>query len=51
MSSVFASQELVTKSDLRRELKEMELHLVKWVVGTGMAIVGILFTLLRVMPH
>lgn len=49
-----AAQELATKADifqLRHEMAQMEIRLIKWMAGMSAAIIGILFTLIRFMPH
>ncbi len=37
INDIVSNQELVTKSDLLVALKELEIKLIKWVIGTGIA--------------
>ena len=39
---------LVTKADLEAAILALEVHLVKWAIGIGLAIAGLLFAALRV---
>ncbi len=41
---------LATKQDLQLEIKALEIRLIKWMVGVAAAVIGILFTLLRLFP-
>jgi hypothetical protein len=49
LSAAFEAKEMVTKQDIKLAIALLETNLIKWVVGTGLAIVGIMFTLLRFM--
>ena len=40
---------LATKSDLRVEIAALELRLVKWIVGTGVACAGLVIAALRLL--
>ena len=40
---------LATKSDLRVEIAAIELRLVKWIVGTGVACAGLVIAALRLL--
>ncbi|MBF0445467.1 MAG: DUF1640 domain-containing protein [Magnetococcales bacterium] len=50
LSDAFEAKDLATKQDIKIAIAELETSLIKWVVGTGLAIVGIMFALLRFMP-
>ena len=40
---------LATKADLRAEISALELRLVKWIVGTGVACAGLVIAALRLL--
>lgn len=45
--------DLATKADvaaLKTDMAALEVRLIKWMVGQGVAIVGLLFALLRLLP-
>lgn len=37
INDIVTNQELVTKSELLLALKELEIKLIKWMIGTGIA--------------
>lgn len=39
INDIVTNQELVTKNDLKKDLAELKLELIKWVLGTGVATV------------
>ena len=42
-----AATDLVTKADLEAAVLTLEVRLVKWAIGIGLAIAGLLFAALR----
>ncbi len=49
LSDALQAKDLVIKQYLDGRMTELELRLIKWMVGTGLAVIGILFALLRLM--
>jgi hypothetical protein len=47
VDELIADKELVTQSDLEKSLSKAHLQMIKWVVGTGVSSVALLFGLLR----
>lgn len=47
ISDITNNQELVTKNDLKKDLAEMKLELIKWTLGTGVATVLALTGLIK----
>lgn len=47
ISDIANNQELVTKNDLKKDLAEMKLELIKWILGTGVATVIALAGLIK----
>lgn len=46
---VLTHQDLVTKKDLKKDLAELKLELIKWTLGTGVATIITLAGLLKYM--
>ena len=53
LSEAFEARELVTQKDLKLAVAELKADLIKWVVGTALAsvgiIVGAIFAIMRLM--
>ena len=44
ISEAMEAKELATKRDLREGLQNLELRLIKWIVGTALGTIGIMIT-------
>lgn len=47
IDEIVTQQDLVTKTDLKKELAELKLELIKWILGTGVSTTLALFGLLK----
>ena len=49
------SKELATKQDIREQLREQELRIIKWILGIGVVsvttIIGTMFTMVKLIGH